>query len=88
MKGIGLTVNFVFVYSHIDSLGAKLIDTFTFSHEHYLQLVSLWIVVNILGKFLVNEVFLDRNIDSNSLLKLNNVLLESFNLSLSILQLF
>ena len=48
MKGIGLTVNFVFVYSHVDSLGAELIDTFTFSHEHYLQLVSLWIVINVL----------------------------------------
>jgi len=77
------------VLLHFDghSLRAELINTFSLSHEHDLQLCSLRVVVDELSQLFVSGIFLDWNINSNSLLQINNVLLQSFNFNLSILQL-
>jgi hypothetical protein len=85
---MGLTVNLILVDSDVDSLGTELIDSFTFSHEHDLQSGSLWVVVNVLSELLIDEVILDRDVYGDSLLELDNVLLECFDFGFSILQLF
>ena len=69
------------------SLGSKLVDTLALSHEHDLELCSLWVVVDELCQLLVDLVLFHRNVHSDTLLKVNNILLESFNLTLRILQL-
>ena len=63
-----VTVNFILVNSNIDSLSAELIDAFRLAHEHNLELCPLRVVVNILGKFAVNSIFLNRDVDCNALL--------------------
>ena len=70
-----------------DLSGAELVDTLGLSHEHDLQLASFGVVVDVLGEALVDGIFLDGNVDSDSLLEINDVLLERFNLDLGILQL-
>lgn len=70
-----------------DLSGAELVDTGGLSHEHDLQLASFGVVVDVLGETLVDIILLDRNVDSDSLLEVNDVLLERFNLDLGILQL-
>ena len=69
------------------SLGTKLIDTLWLSHEHDLELGSLWVIVDELSQLLVNRVFLNWNINSNSLFQVNNVLFKGLNFRFCILQL-
>ena len=59
---------------HIDSLGAELIHALGFSHEHNLELLTIRIVVDILSKSLVDDVVLDRDVDSDARFQVNNVL--------------
>ena len=70
-----------------DSLGSKLIDTLSLTHEHNLEFGSLWIVIDELCELLINLVVSDWNINSNSLLQVNDVLLQSLNLNLCLLEL-
>ena len=64
-----------------------MVDAFLLAHEHDLQLLTVWVVVDILGKFLVNGVPFNGNVDRNSRLEVNNVLSQSFNFLLVVLQL-
>ena len=57
-----------------DALGAELVDTFAFSHEHDLELLPVWIVVNVLGKLFVDSVVLDGDVDRDARLQIDNVL--------------
>ena len=82
-----LTVNLVLVNSNSNSLRSELIDTLTFSHKHNLKLLSVRVVVDELSKSLVNNIILNWDIDSNSLLQFNDVVLEGFNFDFSIFQL-
>jgi hypothetical protein len=70
-----------------DTLGAELVDTLALSHEHDLELRSLWVVVDVLSQLLVDDVVLHRDVHSDSLLEVNNVLLKRSNLNLSLLEL-
>ena len=71
-----------------NSLGTKLVNTFRLSHEHDLEFGSFRVVVNELGKLSVNRIILNWNVNSDSLFQVNDVLLKSLNLNLSILELF
>ena len=70
-----------------NSLGTKLVNTFGLAHEHDLELRSLGVVVNEFSKLSVDWVFLHWNVNSDSLLEVNDVLLKRINLDLGILQL-
>ena len=59
-------LNLVFDAFDHDSLGAELVDTFRFSHEHDLKLLPVGIVVDILGQLLIDDIVLDRYVDSYS----------------------
>ena len=72
---------------YCNSFSTELINSFTFSHEHDLELGALWIIVNEFCKFTINTVFLNRNVHCNSLLKINNILLKSVDLNLCIFEL-
>lgn len=87
MKVKMFTVDSVFVNSDIDSLSSELVNAFTLSHEHDFELVSLGIVVDVLCQLFVDQVISHGDVDRYSLLQFDDVLLEHFDLSLSILQL-
>jgi hypothetical protein len=80
-------VNLVFVDSDCDSLGAELVDTLTFSHEHDLEFLAFRVVVDELSKALVNGVVLHRDVNCDPLLQLDDIVLESFDFNLCILEL-
>lgn len=82
-----ITVNLVFINSDVNSFGAKLINSFAFSHEHDLKLASLWVVVDKLSKFLIHWIVLNWDVNCNSLFELNDVVLECFYLDLGVFQL-
>jgi hypothetical protein len=82
-----LTVNLVFVNSYIHPLGTELVNSFAFSHEHDLQLASFRVVVDELSKLLVYRVILHGNVNCDSLFELDDVVLESFNFDLCVLEL-
>ena len=69
------------------SLGSELVDSLRLTHEHDLEFRSLWVVVDELGQLLVSKVFLHWNVNSDSLLQVNDVLLESLNLDFSVFKL-
>ena len=68
-------------------LGAELVDTLRLTHEHDLELASLGVVVDVLGEASVDGILLDRDVNGNTLLKVNDVLLEGLDLDLSVLEL-
>lgn len=80
-------VDLVLVDTDPYPLGSELVDTLVLSHKHDLELLSLRVVVNKLSKALVDGVVLNWDVDSNTLLQLNDVVLKSLNLNLSVLQL-
>ena len=82
MSGKELTVDFIFVDSNVDSLGAKLINALGFSHKHNFKFLSLWIVINKFCKFLIGWIALNRDVYCNPLFKINDVVLKSFNFNL------
>jgi hypothetical protein len=65
-----------------------LIDAFCFSHEHDLELGPLRVVVDELGEFLIRGIFLDWDIDGDSLFQIDDILFQSFNFNFGIFQLF
>ena len=58
-----------------DSLGTKSVDTLGLSHEHDLELGSLGVVVDVLSKLPVDRITLDWDVNGNSLLEIDDVLL-------------
>ena len=65
-----------------DLAGTELVDALRLSHEHDLQLLAIRVVVDILRKVSVDRVSLDRDVDSDARLHVQDVLLESLNLDL------
>ena len=65
-----------------DFASSKLIDTFRLAHKHDLELLSVWVVVNILGQLLISLIVLHRNVNCNPLLHGQNVCLESLHVDL------
>ena len=52
---------------------AKFVHSSRLSQEHYLKLLSIRIVIDILGELFVDRVIINRDIDSNPRLKLHDV---------------
>jgi hypothetical protein len=73
-------INLVLVYSNMNFLGAKLIDSVTLTHEHDLELLSVGEVVNVFGQLAVHDIALQRNVHGNSSLQVDDILFQSGNL--------
>jgi len=73
-------VDLVLVHTDGDTLGTELVDTVTLTHEHNLQLLSVREVVDVLSETLVDAISLDGDVDSNTRLEVNNVLLQGLDL--------
>lgn len=71
-----------------NSLSSKLINAFGLSHEHDLKLLPLRVIIDKFRKSPVYLVILDRYVDCNSVLQIDDVLFKRFKLVLGILQLF
>ena len=72
---------------HSNLFGSKLVHAFRFSHEHNLQILPLWIIVDELGEASVHLVVFYWNIHRNPMLQINNILLKRFKFIFSALQL-
>ena len=72
----------------VDSLGSELVDALALTHEHDLELGPLRVVVNVLGEALVNRVVLDRDVNGNPALEVDDVSLQSVDLLLGVPQPF
>lgn len=70
-----------------DTLRAKFVDTVSLAHEHDLELVAVGVVVDVLCKLHVDGVGLDRDVDSDAGLKVDDVSLERLNLTFQVLYL-
>ena len=58
-----------------NSLCAKLVDALGLTHEHDLEFLTFGVVVDEFSQFAINLVLLDRDVDSNALLQVHDVLL-------------
>jgi len=79
-------VNLVVVDTNIHLLGTELVDALLLTEEHDLQLGTLWVIVDVLCKLLVNRVSLHWNVDGNPRLKIDNVGLKLVNFTLGSLE--
>ena len=77
-------LNLVFLDTNVDFLGTELVYTLCLAHEHQLQLVAIWVVVDELCHLLVDLIALDWHIDSDSCLQVDDVVLESLSLNLKV----
>ena len=68
----------------VNALLSELVNTLRLTHEHDLQLLSVGVVVDVLGKRLVDGVALDGNVDGNSRLQVDDVGLEGLHLSFEV----
>ena len=75
-----LDLNLVTQGLHVDLLRAKLIDTRGLTHEHDLKLLAVRVVVDVLSQFLVDRVVLDWDVDSDTRLKVDDVLTQLLDL--------
>jgi len=66
-------VDLVLVNFYNDSLSAELVDALGLTHEQDLQLLAIWVVVDVLCNLFVNSVILDGDIDRNPRLQVNDV---------------
>ena len=71
----------------VDALGAELVDAFSLAHEHDLQLLSVGVIVDVLGKLDVDSVALLWDVDCDAALKVDDVLAEILDLHLVLLHL-
>jgi len=80
-------VDLVIIDFDHDALWAELIDALTFTHKHNLQLWALRVIVDVLSDLLINLVILDGDVDSDSRLQIDNVVLQVLDLGKVILAL-
>jgi hypothetical protein len=55
---------------------SELVDTVTLTHEHNLQLLAIWEVIDVFSQLAVDCVSLQWNVNSDASLKIDDVLLE------------
>ena len=67
---------------HHDPLRTELIDSFRFAHEHDLEFLAVWVVINILSELFVRGIVLNGNVDGNARLQIDDVLVEHVDLVL------
>jgi len=58
-------VDLVLIDFDNDSLSAELVNALSLAHEQDLQLLAVWVVVDVLCNLLVNSVILNRDVDCN-----------------------
>ena len=63
-----------------DTLGTELVDSLRFTHEHDLELLPVWVVVNVLGKLFVDHVVFDRDVDCDTRFEVDDILAQLLNL--------
>ena len=68
----------------MNALLSELVNPLRLTHEHDLQLLSVGVIVDVLGKRRVDGVALDRDVDGNSRLQVDDVGLEGLNLSFKV----
>jgi hypothetical protein len=73
-------VNFVFIDLNSYTFASKLINSFTFTHEHNFQLLTIWVVVDILCNSFINWIILHWYVYCNSWLEVNNIVSQSIDL--------
>lgn len=78
-------VDLVFVNADQHALASELIDTLRLAHEHDLQLLAVRVVVDVLSDSLVDCVALDRDVDCDAALQVNDVVAKCFNLDLHLI---
>ena len=79
-----LDQDLVFLNFDADATGAKLVDALRLSQKHDLEFLSVRVVIDILGKLHVDNVALDRDVDGNPGLEVDNVAFESLVLRLKV----
>jgi len=66
-------------------LGAELVNSLRFTHEHDFEFLAVRVVIDILGELFVCWVVFDGNVDCNAGLQIDDVLVEHVNLALVVL---
>ena len=61
-----------------------MIHSLCLSHEHNLELLAIWIVVDVLSESLVNGVIFDGDVDGDARFQVDDVLSELVDLLLSV----
>ena len=70
----------IFIDANNDAFGTKLVDPLRLTHEHNLQLLAIWVVVDVLRQALVHCIVLNGNVHCDARFQIDNVLLQCFNL--------
>ena len=68
-------INLVLIDSDIDLACAEFVGALGLAHEHDFKFLTIWVVVNVLGQSLVDGIAFDWDVDCDSRLQINNVLL-------------
>lgn len=68
------------------SPGSELVNPLTLAHEHNLELLSIRVVINILGKSAIDLVITHRYVHRNPRFQIHDVLLECLHLDFTFLQ--
>ena len=66
-------------------LGAELVNSLRFTHEHDFEFLAIRVVIDILGELFVSWIVFDGNVDRNAGLQIDDVLVEHVNLVLVVL---
>ena len=80
-------LDIVLFYLHGDPLRSELIDSLRLAHEHDLELLTVWVVVDVLCEFLINRVTFHWDIDGNARFQIDDVLMKRVDLVLVIFDL-
>ena len=81
-----LDLNLVTFNLDHDTARAELVDTFRLAHEHDLELLAVWVVIDVLRQLFVRWAVLNRDVDGDASLEVNDVRLESFNFHFTVPQ--
>ena len=66
-----------------NAFGAEFVNSFRLAHEHNFELLTIWIVVDILSQFFINLISFCRDVDCNPSFKINDICFESIYLLLT-----
>ena len=66
-------LDLVLLNAHVYSFRAKGVSSIALTHEHNLQLVSVWVVIDKLSHLVVDLITLNWHVDSYSSLEINDV---------------
>ena len=64
-----------------------MIDSLRLAHEHNFELLTVWVVIDVLRKFLISRISLHRNVNGYAGFQIDDILLERVDLVIAILDL-